>query len=346
MIDYIVVGLGLSGLSICEQLEAKGLNFHVFDNNSQKSSVVAAGLFNPVVLKRFTLAWKATEQMKLAIPFYKGLEDKLNVKVVYPRNIFRRFHSAEEQNNWFSAADKPFLSEFLEPKIWKDLNPHIPAPFGFGKVLETGNIDTAPLLMSYRIFLEKNKKITSERFDHSLLEVEKDEIRYKGVKAKKIIFCEGFGLKKNPFFNYLPLTGNKGEYITVFSEKLQLKEIVKSSVFILPMGNNLYKVGATYNNQDKTPETTREAKKYLTEKLAALINCKFEVVDQVAGIRPATIDRKPLVGRHPKYHNLFSCNGFGSRGVLIAPMIARDLLNYIEDGVELPKEADLSRFTR
>lgn len=346
MLNYIIVGLGLSGLAVCEQLENTGRDFLVFDDESQNSSVVAAGLYNPVILKRFTLAWQAPEQMTRALPFYYNLENKLGVKIVNPRNIFRRFHSAEEQNNWFSAADKPFLSQFLDPGIIKTLNSCIPAPFGFGKVHETGNIDTGLLLQSYRSFLKENKKIRSENFDHTLLKIHKDELEYKGIKAKKIIFCEGFGLKKNPYFNYLPLTGNKGEYITIFSEDLQLTEIVKSSVFILPMGNSRYRVGATYNNRDKSPGTTLAAREYLIQKLNNLISCKFEVVDQVAGIRPATIDRKPLIGRHPKYPTLYTCNGFGSRGVLIAPKIALDLIEFIEKDKGLPGEADLSRFTK
>ena len=113
MLDYIVVGLGLSGVSVCERLEENDLSYRVYDSGIQKASVVAAGLINPVILKRFTLAWKADEQLAIAIPFYKNIEEKLRVKLFYPRNIHRRFNSAEEQNNWFSAADKPGLSDFL-----------------------------------------------------------------------------------------------------------------------------------------------------------------------------------------------------------------------------------------
>ena len=37
-----------------------------------------------------------------------------------------------------------------------------------------------------------------------LLEISSNGIKYKGVSAKTIVFCEGFGVLQNPFFNYLP----------------------------------------------------------------------------------------------------------------------------------------------
>jgi glycine oxidase len=58
-LDYIIVGCGLAGVSFCEELRAHGKSFVVFDDQSQQSSIVAAGLYNPVILKRFTAVWKA-----------------------------------------------------------------------------------------------------------------------------------------------------------------------------------------------------------------------------------------------------------------------------------------------
>ena len=69
MVDYLVVGLGLAGISFCEVLEKEGKSFKVITDNSQQASQVAGGLYNPVILKRFTLAWKAKEQVELAQPF-------------------------------------------------------------------------------------------------------------------------------------------------------------------------------------------------------------------------------------------------------------------------------------
>ncbi|MGY8910456.1 MAG: NAD(P)-binding protein, partial [Flavobacteriales bacterium] len=50
-IDYIIVGLGLAGLAFAEQLLKAGKTFLVFENHSQISSLVAGGVYNPVILK-------------------------------------------------------------------------------------------------------------------------------------------------------------------------------------------------------------------------------------------------------------------------------------------------------
>ena len=346
MLDYIIVGLGLSGLAVAEELEKRGKSFVVFEDNSQSSSYVAGGIFNPVILKRFTPAWNAAQQMETAIPFYRKLEQKLKLKFVHEWNIYRRFHSVEEQNDWFIATDKPNVAPFLDSDLKKNTNENLNADYSLGRVRHTGNIDTENLLDAYRDYLRKNDCLKMESLDYSELNYDSDRVKYKDIKASKIIFCEGFGLKKNPFFNYLPLRGNKGEYITIYSGQLKLDFAVKSSVFLMPLGNDLYKAGATYDHQDKSPEITTSSKEKLVKELKKLINCEFEVVDQVAGIRPAVADRKPLVGSHPEIDNFYCCNGFGSRGVLIAPNMAPALLDHIENGTQLDAEIDLQRFNK
>ncbi|CAM4205603.1 NAD(P)/FAD-dependent oxidoreductase [Gillisia hiemivivida] len=346
MLDYIIVGSGLSGIAVAEKLLSKDKKILVYDDNSQSSSTVAGGIYNPVILKRFTLAWNANEQLDTALSFYRSLERKLEISLIHPLPIYRRFHSIEEQNNWFSAMDKPYLSRFLDEKLVSTINPHIPSSFYFGHVRETGVVNTELLLEKYRAYLTEINSFQQETFDFDQFEVNEDHCIYKNRRAKMIIFCDGFGLKTNPYFNYLPLNGNKGEYLIIKAQDLKLEVAVKSSVFIIPLGEDLYKVGATYNNWDKTKEPTLEGKNYLLEKLNGFLNCDFEIVDQVAGIRPAAKDRKPLVGKHPKHGNMYCCNGFGSRGVLIGPTVASELINYIEDSVALSEEIDINRFAK
>ena len=346
MKDFIIVGAGLSGACLAYRLEKAGKSFVVFDDESQVASKVAGGLMNPLVLKRFTLAWKADEQMNKARSFYRDMEMHLGKTFLNPLEVYRRFSSVEEQNNWFTAADKPFIAPFLDTKLVPEVNKHISGKYSFGRVLQTSRIDSRHLLESYSRHLEDEVKLVKERFDHREIKISSEEIIYKDIPAKNVIFCEGFGLLKNPYFNYLPLRGNKGEYIIINAPGLDLEVAIKSSIFIFPAGGDLYVVGATYSNSDKTPEPTVAAREELVKKLKDLIKIDFEVVDQIAGIRPSTIDRRPIVGRHPKYRNLYTCNGFGSRGILAAPSLSEELLDHIENDTPLDPETNISRFTQ
>ncbi|MCX2837256.1 FAD-binding oxidoreductase [Salinimicrobium sp. MT39] len=346
MKDYIIVGAGLSGTCLAYRLEKAGKSFVVFDDDSQEASKVAGGFMNPVILKRFTLAWKADEQLEKAYTFYKDMEAHLKKTFLGPLEVYRRFSSIEEQNNWFAAADKPKIAPFLDTKLVASVNKHIPGKFSFGKVLKTSRIDPRYLLESYSEHLQEKGWLVQETFDHDALQLTTSGVQYKNIGAKKVIFCEGFGIQKNSYFSYLPLRGNKGEYIIIKAPGLDLEVGVKSSIFIFPAGGDHYAVGATYSNTDKTPEPTQAAREELVEKLKDLIKTDFEVVDQVAGLRPSTIDRRPMVGQHPDHKNLYTCNGFGSRGILIAPSISEELIDFIEEGKELDPEIDISRFTR
>ncbi|VAV84569.1 FAD-dependent cmnm(5)s(2)U34 oxidoreductase, partial [hydrothermal vent metagenome] len=191
--------------------------------------------------------------------------------------------------------------------------------------------------------LENKEVLIKETFDYDSLQIEKNII-YKVIKAKHIVFAEGFGLQQNPFFKYLPLKPTKGELLTIYAPNLKIDYILKSSVFIMPLGDDLYLVGATYEWEDLSNTTTKKAKEELLSKLKTVLQCEFKVIDQVAGIRPTVKDRRPLVGQHPEYNNVFVLNGLGTRGVMIAPYVALQLYNFIEKGLSLNTEIDIKRF--
>ncbi|WP_405412792.1 NAD(P)/FAD-dependent oxidoreductase [Maribacter sp. Asnod1-A12] len=345
MVDFIVVGLGLAGTAFCENLRKNNKTFVVFNDRTQTSSRVAGGLYNPVILKRFTLSWRADEQLPLAVKFYTELEQFLNVTFDQKISVLRKFASIEEQNLWFEAADKDRLRPYLDIKLINNDNAGLKIPFQFGKVLETGKLDTKLLFNSYANWLEQENKLYKETFDYGQLQVEEDFVTYKDIKAKNVVFTEGYGMMQNPYFKYLPMQGSKGEYIIIKSKGLNEANIIKSSIFLIPLGNDLYKVGATYNRGQKDNRTTVEAKNELVVKLDSLLTCNYEIVGHEAGVRPTVKDRRPLVGRHPKYNNLWLLNGFGSHGITIAPWAARSLYDYIEFNVSLLKEMDITRFT-
>ena len=343
-VDYIIVGLGLAGLAFAEELTKQNKTFIVYEDRSQNSSLVAGGMYNPVILKRFTPVWNGVEQLRVALDFYKKLEEKLNNSYHHKIDIYRIFKNVEEQNNWFLASDKILLQHFMSPTIFKNENKCVLAPFGFGKLENTGRIDVNSLIHDYRKSLLKKKVLKEEKFAYDNIVLKEDGVEYKGVKSERIVFCEGYGVKQNPFFNSLPMREAQVELITIHAPELKVDYLIKAAVFVMPLGNDLYKVGATFNWEDKSPTPTAEGKQELERKLNTFIRCEYTIVDHLAGIRPTIIDRRPMLGIHAEYKALAILNGLGTRGVMIAPLMARKLYRHLENNIALDNEISIARF--
>jgi len=344
MLDYFIVGSGLAGISFAETLLQNSKTFIIFNDKSQNSTQIAGGLYNPVILKRFSQVWNANLQLEIAHKLYKEIEQKLSVKLDNKIPIYRKFFSVEEQNNWFEAADKPNLSPFLSTTIKHKKYEGIYSPFGYGEVMGTGYVDTLLLLNTYHEYLKENNWLNEVRFNYEELKSFDDHVEYKNLKARHIVFAEGFGIHSNPYFNHLPLDGTKGELFIIKAPELDLDVIINTSIFILPLGNNLYKVGATYNWDDKTNIPTEAGRQELIIKIKEILNCDFEVVEHFAGVRPTVRDRRPLLGTHPEYKNIHILNGMGTRGVMLAPAMAIDLYNHIENNTPLDKFINIKRY--
>ena len=343
-VDYIIVGLGLSGLALAEKLKLRNQNIIVFDKPGSSASKVAGGMYNPVILKRFTLAWDAEQHLEESSVFYANLETKLNVSFDKKIEVYRRFNSVEEQNNWFTARDKPGLDIFLNDTITKTINPNIFGDHGYGLVNHTGVIDTMLLLETYKTHLLQSKQLVEEEFEHSEIQIKDDNtIQYKDYKSKAIIFCEGIYVKKNPYFSTIDIRGNKGEYLIIKSQELKLDCAVKSGIFIIPLGDDTYKVGASYDRDDITTLPTPVKREQLTNQLEALISVPYTIIDHITGIRPTTKDRRPYLGSHVDYNTLYIFNGLGSRGIMTSPVMANALVSHILDNEKIPSDIDYRR---
>ena len=62
-VDYLIIGSGLAGISFAETCLLHNKKIMVLNDNSQNSTTIAGGLYNPIVLKRFTKIWEAEAQL-------------------------------------------------------------------------------------------------------------------------------------------------------------------------------------------------------------------------------------------------------------------------------------------
>lgn len=346
MYDCIIIGAGLAGVTLGHFLEKNKKTFCVISDHSQPTSRIAGGVYNPVVLKRFTPIWRADEVSSVADSFYTEAEKAAGLSFRKALPVWRKFASVEEQNNWFAAADNLVLQHYLGGCILSSGNTAIPAPFGLGEVLHTGRLDIKLYLDNALAQWQKQGIYYEQTFDYELLQICEEYVVYKGVEARNIVFCEGCGVANNPYFKNVPMRPCKGETLTFSAPDLKLNNILKSDGVIIPLGNELYTVGATYDPEDLTECITEVSRTALIEKLEKMICCDYEIVSHQAGIRPTVADRRPLVGQHPIHIPLWILNGLGTRGVLNAPLCAQVLYNAIFQKIDIPQEMNVNRFTK
>lgn len=347
--DYIIVGQGIAGTVLAHTLLKKGRSVHIIDEPSLSSaSKVAAGLYNPVVFKRMSKSWMADELIPFMDKFYTEAEHLLNEKFYHKKHIVKLFAEENERQFWMKKTNEE-IGKYLDKTITDNfLSDIVYNPFGAAEVIHAGNLETQLFLGASRNYFTKNHFLTEEKFDYSLLKISGEGVAYKELEAGKIIFCEGFKTLENPYFNWLPFKLTKGEVITVRlpgEYVIPTDKVINKGVFILPLGNNTYKVGATYEWNDLNEEPTEKGRTELQEKLQKVIKVPFEIIEHRAGIRPTVNDRRPMLGVHPKHPALRVFNGMGTKGVMLAPYFAKCLSDFFEENIPLDPEVDITRFT-
>lgn len=342
--DYLVVGFGLAGLAFTSILERNSKSFFVIDNNIDASYRVIGGMYNPIILKRFTPAWRAHEMWLKSLETYQYFSKRYQTDFIQPFQINRILQSVEEQNNWTVASDKVIMKEYMQPEICHQTIEGIYAPFGFGVLEHVGRVEGERILQTYKSELIENGLLSNETFQYEDIIFHDEYVEYHGNTFSRIVFSEGYQIQNNPFFNYLPMKVSKGEMLVVHVPDLKMQQSIKSSCFMVPVGNQMYIVGATYNWDDKGFELTENGKEELEEKLQSFLKIPYTILDYKTGIRPTVSDRRPLVGRHPKHKKLCLLNGLGTRGIIYAPALAEILFNHLEKGEEVDKEMNINRF--
>ena len=343
MRQAIIVGLGLAGFHYALELKRNKKDFYIISNNKEGASRNAGGVANPTILKRYSMSWRGIEFHNYAISSYQLFENTFNTKVYYHIPIHYFFNQMADHNKWAVASKTSGLDRFLSSQINNKPIEQIKSKFGYGELINVGKLNIIKTLDVFEKSLESNC-YSKEEFDYNKLKIYIDKVEYKGVEAKYILFCEGFKLKKNPWFSYLPLVGSKGEYLHIRTKELSQKKIIKSGLFIIPIDKDLYWVGSNFERYDKTSRPTEVGKAWLLNKLNQLLNVPFEVLDHRAAIRPTVLDRRPLLGGHPKEKNIYVFNGLGTRGVLIAPLLAHWMYSFLEEKKELLPEIAIDRF--
>jgi len=103
-------------------------------------------------------------------------------------------------------------------------------------------------------------------------------------------------------------------------------------------------VGSNYEWDNYNDDPSLSFKEKTIAALNEWLTIPYEVIDHIAAIRPANIQRRPFVGMHPNYKNIGIFNGMGTKGCSLAPYFAEQLTSHILQETTLDNEASIDRF--
>lgn len=341
MQKVLIVGAGLSGICLSHHFKERNVNLTLIDNGINHSTVVAAAMINPLVFRRMTKSWRVDDFLPYAKSYYEQLAAEWKQQVYYPLVIRRFFSSVQERNFWIERQSNPAFSEYVIPMTEEDESIHPFAnEFGSGRVNNAAHIDAELYLHASIEQLKTTLRYQQSPFDYAQLNAETGS--YQGEEFDLILFAEGYLGVDNPWFKDLPLTQTKGETLTIQLSELSTAESLNRKCFLLPLKDSIYKIGSNYSWDDPSTHITEEAKHLILDNFGYLTDERPVVLEQKAGVRPTTLDRRPFIGKHPHFERLAIFNGLGAKGFLIAPLLAKEFVDALMDGKEIDAECRIN----
>ena len=335
--DAVIVGRGLAGAVLVETLRQRGLKVRVYDvKRPGNASMAAAGVVNPVVLRRDVPSWRALELLPLAERFYRHWSQRDGWEGWHSLPLVKLFPTPKEAGQWTHAmqgeAGKMLLCQVPEPELEQAgiLHPH-----GHGTVPRCAWLNVPAMLEAQRSALLNDGLLVERLLEQDAVHINPEGVEVDGVQARWLIRCEG------PFTALQGMVPVKGETLVVRIPGVRLSRMVHRGVFLLPLGGARYRVGATFAWDDVFSGPSEGAREWLLERLRNFLARPFEVEEQQAGVRPTARDRRPILGVTGPGQAVL--NGLGSRGVLLAPWCAAHLADHLFNGAPIDTEVAWDR---
>jgi len=346
VVDYLIIGQGISGTWFSYYLEKANKSFIVIDNDQPNSaSRVAAGIINPITGRRIVKTWMIDELLSFLIPAYEELGNELNIKAIEKKSLID-FHPTPQMKIAFDERVKENADLLFQPKDQWQYQETFNYDFGFGEVDPCYVINLKEILPSWGKKLLSNNQLLEEDFEITELKQSDTGINYKSIKAEKIFFCDGIHSSQNRFFKNLPFALNKGEALIIEAPGIPPTHIFKKGMTLTSIQKDLFWLGSNYLWEFPDDQPTEQFRRQTELLLRTWLKVPFKIAEHKASVRPANIERRPFVGFHPAYKNIGILNGMGTKGCSLAPFFAKQLTDHLIYGNEILAESDIKRFTK
>jgi glycine/D-amino acid oxidase-like deaminating enzyme len=360
--DVLIIGQGICGTFLSRELERAGLSYVVIDEERPlTASRAAAGLINPVTGRRLVKTWMIDELLPFVQEAYRQAGEELGASFLRAASVVDFFPTPQMRLAFLKRVEEG--GEYLRlPEDEGDWRDRFSYDFGYGWISPCYLVDMQGLLAAERRRLVAGGILRAEPFDLQELRVEPTRVRYRDIEARWAIFCDGIESIQNEYFSRLPFAPNKGEVLVVEAPELEVERVAggsglgshgsvpgmvfKKGMSLIPWKEGLFWVGSSYEWSFADAGPTAAFRERTEAVLREWLRAPFRVVEHIAAVRPATLERRPFVGFHPLYPAVGILNGMGTKGCSLAPYFARQLVQLMVSGVAIQADADILRFRK
>lgn len=344
--EILIIGQGLAGTLLALELRKSGKSFLVVEGRLPYSaSAVAAGILNPVTGKRLAKSWRADRFLRSARKTYREWESLLGKTFFTETRVLRLFKDEEEQRVWKKKKDllkyKDFLGKRYQPGNFKD---SLKDKHGSFEILKAAILDVQTFLQASKDLFASEGCLCEKNIDHADISIADDILKYSGKSYHKVIFCEGFRVSGNPWFQSIPMESSQGEIQTVMANAPLPEGILNCGKWLRPLGNGLFQAGSTHKWDNMYSDPEKENDNEIQDEMKNILHQVPVLLHRRTGIRPASKDRKPVLGFHPKNPCLGILNGFGGKGSMMGPWMAKHLSDVIQGVTQIDSELDVRRY--
>ena len=357
--DYIIVGAGISGCSVAYELSKHTQNILLVDklpNIASGASGAAGAFLSPLLGKPNDFKDLVTKALRYTTKLYK---------TKFPNVISNCGTTRIPKNDIDRKKFKEYIP-FMD-FIYQDENDgyffnigSVVNSFGICKMMTTSFSNTQS-----KIDTRFNLKIEKIKYENGIWTLN-DEL-----EAKKLILTTGASLDLIDEF-YLNIRAVWGRRIDIkTSTKIEHnyhKECSVSKSFQIDENSYQVSIGATHHRDFESSMDIEKDNEELLKKAADIIELKdIEIKKEYVGARACSVDYFPIVGeiidskktleefpylingthvteeRFSRYENLYMLNGVGGRGFVLAPYLAKQLVDNILNNKPIDKNITIDR---
>ena len=348
MEQLLIVGGGLAGTILAAEAHYRGISFRwVMSPNIPTASLAAYGMCNPVHFKNKVPTWQAEKLFNQSKLFFESWQESADTRFYMDMPVHHLVVDDAEFIQWRQNVESTSLWKFTTGEPQDQLLPLVQNMYRGSILINHSFFVDIPAFIQ-QIQHRLIDFIEYEEFDFTRLEHQAESVNYREGIYERIIFAEGCAGHTNPYFKQVPFNPCKGQILILEIPDLALSTAIHKKVVLLPLGNSRFICGATYEWDDLGIETTERGRVELLTDLQLILGSQFslKVIDQKAGVRPTISDRRPVVGWHPVLPNIGILNGFGTRGLLVGPACASNLLNSWQKGEPIMDDWNVHRFKK